>query len=147
GYSLDPTSQQILTGAGADGYIDTYLEAQFILPDTFRVNPTFFARFMRNSSVVFELQAICPASEPTSRFTQELLFVPDLNCSQACEILLASFTTPISIHCPGCVTPGWVATSHSAIRLNVGEQDNDNNRLPDYVTYTPADRTKIKNNR
>ena len=147
GYSLTPTSTQTLTGAGTDGYIDTFLEALFVLPDTFRVNKSFFMRFMRNSSVLFDLKAICPAREPTSRFTQDFFAIPDLNCQQACEILLGSFTTPISVHCPGCVTPGWVAISHSAVRLNLGERDNDNNRLPDFPAYTPADRAKIKNNR
>lgn len=147
GYELTPTSVQTLSGAGVDGYIDNYIEALFILPDTFKINKIFFSRFMRNSSVVFELEAVCPAKEPTSRFTQEFLAIPDLNCTQTCEILLASFTTPISVHCPGCITPGWVATSHSAVRLNLGEKDDDNNRLPDNLTYTPADRSKIKNNR
>ena len=147
GYTLTPTSEQTLTGAGVDGYVDTYLEALFILPDTFRVNTTFFSRFMRNSSVVFSLKAICPAKQPFSRFTQEFLVTPDLSCTQACEILLASFTSPISVHCPGCVTPGWVAFAHTAARLNIGEKDDDNDRLPDHLNYTPADLAKIKRNR
>jgi gliding motility-associated-like protein len=147
GYTLKATSEQLVLGAGVEGYADPYLEAVFVLPDTFRIDKTFFARFMRNSSVVFDLQAICPAREPSSRFTQDFFAIPDLSCAQACEILLGSFTTLINVHCPGCITPGWVSNSHSAIRLNLGEQDNDNNRLPDNLTYVPADRSKIKNNR
>ncbi len=147
GYAVYPTSEQTLTGAGADGYEDNYLEATFILPDTFKLDKAFFTRFMRNSSVLFNLKAICPAKIPSSRFTQDFYVIPDLSCPQTCEILLATTTALISVHCPGCITPGWVATSHTAKRVNLGEQDNDNNRLPDNITYTPADRAKIKNNR
>ncbi|MDB5258136.1 MAG: hypothetical protein JWM14_2831 [Chitinophagaceae bacterium] len=147
GYTLTPQSEQFLTGAGTDGYKDDFLEAVFDLPDTFSYNPTFFTRYMRNSSVVFDLDAVCPAREPESRFTQEFYVIPDNSCTPLCEILLSSFTTAISVHCPGCVTPGWVATSHIATRVNLGEKDNDNNRLPDNMAFTLADRTKIKGNR
>ncbi|HSZ71811.1 MAG TPA: hypothetical protein VK750_03985, partial [Cytophagaceae bacterium] len=147
GYTLTPTSEQTLTGAGVDGYRDTFLETLFILPDTFVTDRLFFARFMRNSSVKFILAAQCPARIPISRFTEEVYIVPDMTCTNTCEALVASLTTDIAVHCPGCITPGWVATSHTAVRLNLGEQDNDNNRLPDNLTYTPADRSKIKNNR
>ncbi|MDB5273689.1 MAG: hypothetical protein JWO58_2056 [Chitinophagaceae bacterium] len=147
GYTLSPTSEQLIAGVGVDGYNDPFLEATFILPDTFITDHTFFGRFMRNSSVLFNLKAVCPAKVPSSRFTQDFLLIPDMTCNQTCEILLASTTTLISVHCPGCITPGWVATSHTAMRINLGEKDNDNNRLPDNLTYTAADRSKIKNNR
>ncbi|MDF2457430.1 MAG: hypothetical protein K0R51_3423 [Cytophagaceae bacterium] len=147
GYTLEPVSVNTLTGAGVDGYRDEFIEAVFDFPDTFNINKVFFTRFMRNSSVTFDLAAVCPAREPDSRFTQEFFVVPDNSCAPSCEILLSSFTTNISVHCPGCITPGWVATSHKAVRLNLGEKDNDNNRLPDNLTYTAADRSKIKSNR
>jgi gliding motility-associated-like protein len=147
GFVMTPQSEQFLPGAGVDGYIDDFLEATFAFPDTFKLDPLFYARFMRNSSVFFDLAAVCPARMPDSRFTQEFFIVPDGSCSPGCEILLSSYSTRISVHCPGCITPGWVGTSHKAIRLNIGEQDNDNNRLPDQLTYKAADRAKIKNNR
>lgn len=134
-------------GGGIDGYKDSMLVATFILPDTFEVDQNYFTRFMRNSSVLFDLEAECPTRSPVSRFTQEVYLIPDLRCNQACDILLSSVTSQINVHCPGCITPGWVSTSFSQKRITLGEKDEDNNRLPDSETYTKADPAKIKTNR
>ncbi|MCR6640967.1 MAG: gliding motility-associated C-terminal domain-containing protein [Sporocytophaga sp.] len=134
-------------GGGVDGYKDSMLVATFILPDTFELDKNYFTRFMRNSSVLFDLQAECPTRSPVSRFTQELYLIPDVRCNQACDILLSSVTSEISVHCPGCITPGWVATAFNQKRITLGEKDEDNNRLPDSEEYIKADPAKIKANR
>lgn len=147
GKSITASDVRVELGGGVDGYKDSVLVATFILPDTFDVDRNYFKRFMRNSSVLFDLQAECPTRNPVSRFTQEVYLIPDLRCNQACDILLSSVTSEISVHCPGCITPGWVSTGFNQKRITLGEKDEDNNRLPDSETYTKADPTKIKANR
>lgn len=147
GHILYPNEVNLISGGDVDGYKEDMIEATFILPDTFRINEPYFGRFMRNSSVKFDLKAECYAKTPTSRWTQEFYMIPDLSCDQTCEILLNTVTTDISVHCPGCRTPGWVADYYKVSRLTLGEKDSDNDRLPDNLSYVEPAINQLKLNR
>ena len=147
GYNLYPFKIEKVVGASAEGYQDTMIVASFAFPDTFNINDQFFQKFFRYSSVVFDLRSYCYAPGPQTRFTQEVYLETDTNCISGCKVLLSSLTNNIAVHCPGCITPGWVSYDYKVQRTTYGENDNNNDRLPDFATYVKPDLTKIKRNR
>ena len=147
GYPLYPFKVENVLGASIEDYQDTLLIASFAFPDTFNIDKKFFQKYFSYSSVFFDLRAYCPSSNKPTRFTQEVYVNPDTTCASSCNMLLSSISSTINVHCPGCITPGWVAYKYNVTRTSYGERDNNNDRLPDFSTYVKPDLTKIKKSR
>ncbi|GEM_PF-5222038 len=129
------------------------IKARFALPDNFyhldTVGNTFFFDtlnlFMSNSKVNFDLQGICPAIPSPELLRQFMYIIPDTNCDDACRLLISAVEEPVTVLCPGCEIPGAITRDFSIQRINIGEQDTNNNHFPDFPNSFVAANSDVAN--
>ena len=86
-----------------------------------------FKTFFEGSNICFPLSSYCPAVQPKVGVRIRTYLEPrwSLHCD-TCKIPLYQDTTAISVHCPGCTTPGIIVHGSSMRRINFGLPDDNN---------------------
>ena len=103
-----------------------------------------FNKFFNNFKVKFKLRAYCQYTTGARvSIAQEFFFIPNTDCPIDCKLPISKVSDKVSVHCPGCIVPGWNLSSFNIERTNLDFADNDNNNYPDSYPYelTQADST------
>jgi hypothetical protein len=114
-----------------------------------------FKNFMGRAETHFRMNAACPPPicipaytlHPTYRIYTYLNPKPQVACA-ACFMPLASDSSQISIHCPGCITPGFDTKSFTLEREqdSWGFKDYDDNGKADAIVQIGSNIPGVKYN-